>query len=149
VSKIESFCRVYPDLKKLPEVFKQYPEIQAVYLFGSRAAQKEHLESDIDLAVIAEGEVKSTTKLDILADLAGQGFCDVDLVILNTDDIVLKYEVIRQNHIVYQRSNFDRGSMYSKVVRQYLDFYPYLTVQRKAYKKRAMNDSAGGASQKA
>ena len=28
--------------------------------------------------------------------------------------------------------------MYSQIVRQYLDFYPYLKEQRKAYKRRIL-----------
>jgi hypothetical protein len=76
--------------------------------------------------------------LDILADLARAGFCDVDLVFLDTDDIVLKYEAVRQNQLVYHREDFDRGAFYSQVVRQYLDFLLCLEVQRKAYQRRVM-----------
>ncbi len=78
-------------------------------------------------------------KLDVLADLARAGFCDVDLVFLDTDDIVLKYEAVRQNQLVYHREDFDRGAFYSLVVRQYLDFLPYLEVQRKAYRRRILS----------
>ena len=44
---------------------------------------------------------------------------------LGGDDIVLQYEAVRQNILVYQTPGFDRGATYSKIVRQYLDFYPY------------------------
>ena len=46
------------------------------------------------------------------------------------------------NQVVYQRPDFDRGSTYSLVVRQYLDFLPFLEVQRKALKERLLNDKA-------
>ncbi len=72
------------------------------------------------------------------------GFCRVDLVFLDTDDIVLKYEAIRLNRTVYQTADFDRGEMYSRVVRQYLDFLPYLRVQRQEYKRRIADDSGRG-----
>jgi hypothetical protein len=64
------------------------------------------------------------------SELARIGFCNVDLVFMTENDIVLQYEAVRQNIVVYQASGFDRGATYSRIVRQYLDFYPYLTVVR-------------------
>ena len=136
------------DLTLLPKVFQKYPEIQVVYLFGSAVTGKLHEESDLDLAAFIEGEVPSDMKLNLLSELARLGFCDVDLVFMNTDDIVLKYEAVRQNRVVYQRPDFDRGTNYSNIVRQYLDFYPHLAVQREAYKKRIMNGAPGSHTQK-
>jgi len=127
------------DSQRLTNIFGQYPEIQAVYLFGSRATGKIHTESDLDLAVVPRSERARERKLDILADLARQGFDHVDLVFLDTDDIVLRYEAIKHNRLIYQTDDFDRGYMYSKIVRQYLDFLPYLKVQREAYKRRILD----------
>ena len=38
------------DWVALRKVFQGYPEVQAVYLFGSHATGRLHLESDVDLA---------------------------------------------------------------------------------------------------
>ncbi|MBM3145747.1 MAG: nucleotidyltransferase domain-containing protein [Chloroflexi bacterium] len=114
------------DLQNLTVIFRQYPDVRAVYLFGSRVTEKTHPESDLDLAIIPDTDQARLRKLDILADLARQGYDNVDLVILDTDDIILKYEAIRHNQLIYHTDDFDRGSMYSLVVRQYLDFQPYL-----------------------
>ena len=127
-----------PDIKLLKKVFKDYPEIEAVYLFGSAATGKLHRESDIDLALYPDSPKLREKKLDILTELARLGFCNVDLVFMDKNDIVLQYEAVRQNIVVYQAPGFDRGATYSKIVRQYLDFYPHLTVQRNAYKKRVL-----------
>ena len=75
----------------------------------------------------------------MLSDLVAAGFADVDLVFLDTDDLVLKFQVVRPNRLVYQAEDFDRGGMYSRVVRQYLDLLPHLEVQRRAYKKRILD----------
>jgi predicted nucleotidyltransferase len=123
------------DIQLLGEVFHRYPDVEAVYLFGSCASGHTHAESDLDLAIVPRHPYVSARKLDILADLARVGFCNVDLVFLDTDDIVLKYEAVRQNQLVYQDEGFDRGSFYSQVVRKYLDFAPYLDVQRQAYRR--------------
>ena len=112
------------NLKLLTRVFRNYPEIQAVYLFGSVASGNVHQESDIDLAIIPDTKKLREQKLAILTDLAREGFSNVDLVYIGKEDIVLQYEAIRKNIVVYETSAFDRGSTYSRVVRQYLDFYP-------------------------
>lgn len=127
-----------PSLQILEEVFRKYPGIQAVYLFGSRVGGNIHLESDLDLAVVPRDGSLGEKRLDVLTDLAQHGFCDVDLIFLDTDDIVLKYEAVRQNRLVYQTEDFDRGAMYSIIVRQYFDFLPYLNVQREASKRRIL-----------
>jgi predicted nucleotidyltransferase len=128
-----------PDLSRLPEVFRRYPDVQAVYLFGSAAAGTERGESDLDLAVFPGSAELRKHRLQILADLAERGFCRVDLVFPDEEDVVLRYEAVRLNVLVYERPGFDRGSTYSNVVRKYLDFLPYLAVQRAAYKKRLLS----------
>jgi predicted nucleotidyltransferase len=132
-----------PDIKLLKKVFKKFSEIEAVYLFGSAASGKLHLESDIDLAIYPDTPGLRKKKLSILTQLARFGFCNVDLVFMAKNDIVLQYEAVRQNIVVYQASGFDLGSTYSKIVRQYLDFYPYLVEQRNEYKKRILKHRRG------
>jgi len=124
---------------QLESLFKKYKDIEAVYLFGSAASGKMHPESDLDLAILSPESSLKRKKLEILTVLADSGFCHVDLVFIDEKDIVLAYEAVRQNRIVYQIKNFDRGGTYSRIVRKYLDFLPYLSVQRKAYKRRILN----------
>jgi predicted nucleotidyltransferase len=123
----------------LTNIFSRYPEVQAVYLFGSKVTGKTHAESDLDFAVFPRSPQCRAQKLDILTDLVRQGFENVDLVFLDTDDIVLKFEAVKHNQIIYQSEDFDPGSTYSLIVRQYLDFLPYLKVQREAYKRRILS----------
>ena len=135
------------DIRDLGDIFQKYPAIQAVYVFGSIGSGKTHQGSDLDLAIVPRTMTLKKKKLLLLTDLARCGFCNVDLVFLDTKDIVLKYEAIRQNRLIYAAHDFDRGSMYSRVIRQYLDFAPYLKTQRKAYKRRIERGSTGSHSQ--
>jgi predicted nucleotidyltransferase len=128
-----------PDLSLLPQIFAGFPGILAVFLFGSKVSKKINRESDLDLAVLSDSGASGRQRLDILTSLAKKGFCHVDLVFLDTNDIVLKYEAVSPNQLIYQRDDFERGSYYSKIIRQYLDFLPYLNVQREAYKRRILN----------
>lgn len=136
----QRYPQVLPNLERLSSVFADYPEIQAVYLFGSTSTGRTHAESDLDLAIVLRPDAHSFPKLDILTKLAQAGFCNVDLVTLDTDDIVLKHEAVRQNRLIYRTDDFDRGAFFSKIIRQFWDFRPFLDVQRRAYKQRVLND---------
>ena len=135
--------KLFPPFSKLPEIFEKFPDIMAVYLFGSVATGNTHAESDLDLAVVPRRGA-SLDKLDILTELARHGFDNVDLVILDTNDIVLKYEAVKHNKVIYATEDFDPGAMFSLIVREYLDFLPYLERQRKAYKERILGGKSGG-----
>lgn len=128
-----------PNIDRLQEIFARFPEILAVYLFGSTAEGRSNHQSDLDLAIVPSSADLKKKKLEILHQLTKAGFDNIDLVFIDTKDIVLRYEAIRSNCIVYQTEEFDRGEMYSRVVREYLDFLPYLKVQREAYKRRLLN----------
>ncbi len=132
-----------PQLNKLPKILGKFPEIKAAYIFGSVATGKARKDSDLDLGIIPRSADIHKQRLDILYELTKAGFDNVDLVFLDTDDIVLKYEVIRPNKLVYQAADFDRGATYSLIVRQYLDFLPYLKTQRQAYKRKILYGKTG------
>ncbi len=128
-----------PDLLILPTIFRKFSKIRAVYLFGSLVSGKNHFESDLDLALVPDDSSVKMNKLEILTELARKGFCNVDLIFLDTDDIVMKFEAIRYNSIIYKRDDFDQGSFFSKIIKQYFDFLPYLKIQREYYKRRIIS----------
>ncbi len=128
------------DAAAIAAILSRYRGVLAVYLFGSHASGRARRDSDIDLAIVPrDGQVREQ-RLDMLTDLAREGFSDVDLVFLDSDDIVLKHEAVRLNRVIYRSPDFDTGVYYSLVTRMYLDFLPYLEVQREAYKQRAIYD---------
>ena len=65
-----------------------------------------------------------------------KGLDNVDLVTLDADDVVLRFEAVRPNRLLYARPEFDHGAFFSKVIREYFDLLPFLERQREAYKKR-------------
>jgi uncharacterized protein len=126
------------DEEALGRIFARYPGIEAVYLFGSWATGTVRENSDLDLGIVPGGSEVRDRRLELLTDLAREGFVDVDLVFLDIKDIVLRYEAVRLNRLIYQTPGFDRGAYYSYTVRLYLDFLPYLQVQREALKARIL-----------
>jgi predicted nucleotidyltransferase len=125
--------------RRLGEIFDNYPDVEAVYLFGSTATGRIHPGSDLDLGIVPRHPRVVDRRLDILTDLARAGYCEVDLVFITGADLVLDHEAVRLNELVYAREGFDRGEFYSKVVRRYLDFLPYLQVQREAYRRSILD----------
>jgi len=124
------------DLKnRLARVLGNFPEVAAAYLFGSQAEGHARSDSDLDIALVVKQPL-GLRKLEILAALTAEGLDNVDLVALITEDVVLRFEAVRLNRLVYAQEGFDRGGYYSRTIREYLDFLPYLKVQRAACKRR-------------
>lgn len=71
-----------------------WPEVSAIYLFGSSARGTARPDSDLDLAVLAAQRLDATARWDLqerLADLAGR---PVDLVDLRAASTVMRVQVI-------------------------------------------------------
>ena len=120
-------------------ILAPYPAIEAAYLFGSRARCNAGPESDLDLGLVGESKSLQALKLDLLADLTAAGFDRIDLVDLDDADTVLRFEAISPNCLLYAREGFDHGSYFSRCLREYFDFQPYLQIQREALKARLLN----------
>ena len=76
--------------------------IKLIYIFGSYAKGENRAGSDLDIAIYFDNEVDGFVKLDILDELVGIfNREDIDLVILNNVDEVLKFQVIKYGKLVY------------------------------------------------
>jgi predicted nucleotidyltransferase/uncharacterized protein YutE (UPF0331/DUF86 family) len=85
-------------------VFKQYPGIIAVLLFGSRARGDYRPDSDYDIAVLAEKPLEQRELEEIalkIADLLGVPADKVDIVDLQVAPNELLYKVIRDYVPIY------------------------------------------------
>lgn len=127
------------ELEKLQIIFSGYPEIEAVYLFGSAASgSREHAE-DIDLGIVDSDPSIRQQKVDLHADLVEKGFENVDIVFFHAADLVLQFEIIHHNKVIYRTENFNHGELFSNTIRKYFDFEPYLKRQRQKKKERLLN----------
>ncbi len=128
------------DVNRLRAVFARYPQIWAVYLFGSVAEGRARPDSDVDLGVVLRPGMEPPSKLDLLTDLVKAGYERVDLVFLppRMDDPVLAFEVVRHHRVVYATPDFDHGALFSKALRMREDLLHLLAVHRRAYKERVL-----------
>ena len=129
------------ELQRLRDVFASYGEVAGVWLFGSHARGTASGRSDVDLAVDPVeglGGAARARKLDMLTDLVGAGFEDVDLVVLDTDDPVLRFEAVGPNVLVYAAPGYDPAEVFVQALRQYDDTAPLRARIREAYFERLL-----------
>jgi uncharacterized protein len=129
------------DRQRLRAVFASYPEVAGVWLFGSHAQGTSNARSDVDLAVDPDsgaGSGARSRKLDMLADLVDAGFERVDLVILDTDDPVLRFQAIAPNVLVYAAPDYDPAEAFVAALRQFDDTAPLRARYRAAYYERLL-----------
>lgn len=130
------------DLTELPEVFRQFPGVEVVFVFGSVAEGRRRPGSDLDLGIEGDPDRLEEVRLEMLTELVRRGFSRVDLVFLRQAPPVLAHEAVKHNRVVYARDDADIGSVFSRIVRKYLDIRPYLRVQAQAYKERTIHGQA-------
>jgi predicted nucleotidyltransferase len=128
--------------RRARRVLARYPSIEAAYLFGSRAAGQARPDSDVDVALVGPRAELQARKVEILAELVAEGVDEVDLVILDDADVVLRFEAVHHNCLIFARPDFDHGQYFSRTVREYFDFEPYLRIQREAFKRRLLSGQA-------
>lgn len=128
------------ELERLRELFASYPEVAGVWLFGSHARGAATNRSDLDLAVDPAVPEARTRKLDLLTDLVTAGFENVDLVILPSDDPVLRFEAIGPNRLVYAAPGYDAAEAFVQALRHYDDTARLRRIVREAYYDRQLRD---------
>ncbi|MFP4020174.1 MAG: type VII toxin-antitoxin system MntA family adenylyltransferase antitoxin [Halanaerobium sp.] len=129
-------------IEKIREIADEKKFIQAVYLFGSQAKGNADTDSDIDIAVLLENdytEKSGEIKIKLYEELIKAGLDNIDLVILNQASALLKYEVVKENYLVYKKNDFEAASYQSLMIRKYLDFEYYLKQNQQKFKERILN----------
>lgn len=103
-----------------------------IYIFGSYAKRTNIDSSDLDIAVFLEGESDGFILLDILYDLVGiLNRDDIDLVILNNVDEVLKFQVIKYGKVIYKKDQYSKVIFESRVMSEYMDKEHFRNTQTK------------------
>jgi len=94
-----------PDI--LAAVCAALPDVQRIYLFGSRAAGIEGPDSDLDLAVVLNGRADPVRLWEAREDIASRLDVDVDLVDLLAADTVLKHQIVTNGRRLFAADPLD------------------------------------------
>lgn len=89
-------------------ILSAVPEVEAIYLFGSRARGQQTPASDFDIAVLAAEPLPPVARFDLQEALASKLHISVDLVDLRSASTVMRVQVVDGGRLLYERSAFRR-----------------------------------------
>ena len=103
---------------------ESHPKVIFSYLFGGLAKGSPLPLSDVDIAVFLKKGVNiAENKLEILGELIDILQTDeIDLVVLNTANLPLVMNILRNKKIIVDKDPFSRHVFESMMMRKYFDF---------------------------
>jgi predicted nucleotidyltransferase len=147
LSKVELLDK----LKDFIETVKENKIILAVYLFGSYAAGRQTLLSDVDIAVLFFRTIKPEQILSERLRLLGElsiilGRDDIDLVVLNEAPPALGYRVIKDGQLLYTRDGAKSQLIdyQVRVMNLYFDYLPTQKIFSDGLARRLKGGNFGG-----
>ena len=124
--------------EKLGNLLGKY-QVIAAYLFGSRAEGTYTDNSDYDFALLVDKDYDQNNVNNLIMELEEKAASllqkEVDVVILNTATIEFKYLIISRGKVIYSIDEEKRTDFEDVVIRDYLDFKPFLELYRKEVRK--------------
>jgi len=127
-------------IENLLAILKDFPDIDLVYLFGSRVSGKTGPMSDYDLAIFGAARGNAfATQIQFQHALAMLLKTErVDVVLLNTAPIELAYQIIATGKVLYQKDAYTRVEYEAEILGKYGDYLPIL----RSYKSETLNGDA-------
>lgn len=121
--------------------FARQPEIEVLYLYGSRAGGRISPLSDVDLAVLLSPAVDRFAHLDIHLRMIGEAAKalrteEVDVQILNRVPVQAQYAILKNKKVLFSRDEIRRVNFEAEVISRYLDFGPLLEEHYRAMHER-------------
>jgi uncharacterized protein len=109
-------------------------EVEAVYLFGSRAQGREHSLSDYDYAVLtreaghSKGDTLYAFLYDLFSEISPRTLRNdvIDIVFLKDTNLELRFHVIRYGQVLYDRNPQTRLDFEAWTQLLYCDYRPIL-----------------------
>lgn len=112
--------------KKCRDTLIKYETIIFAYIFGSFVQNKLKAGSDIDIAIYLEEDLGADIYIEIKNTLSDDIKREVDLVILNEAPPLLKYEIYKNNLLLFTRNKTIESNQKVKTLFQYNDMKRYL-----------------------
>lgn len=123
--------KIYDGLEEKIDLFlleaQKYCNVKFAYLFGSYARGENNKTSDIDFAFMIERNQSKIDEIFARGNIIEAGKkifkIDVDIVFLNNDIPLLKYQVIKDGIVV--KDHHERADFESLSIREFFDFKYY------------------------
>lgn len=127
----------YPDFTQIEKTVKETLQMQRGilfgYVFGSTVTGNTRKGSDIDVAMYLSPEIKPRffdIRLELLEKLTRAFRKEADVVILNTAVPFLRYVVLKEGKLVFERNQEARIDFELKTLNEYFDYKPVLKQYR-------------------
>lgn len=95
-------------------VQSRFPNLLALYAFGSRVTGGATAESDLDLAILVDGPVDPLSLFWVAQEIADIAGLEVDLVDLRAASTVMQYQIITSGERLWQRDS--RAALYEATI---------------------------------
>ncbi len=107
---------------KIIQFFETLP-VAVVYLFGSQAKEKFHPQSDVDIAVLYEVTAVPDvlSQIQIKQDLESLLKKDVDLVVMNRTNPILKHQIFKYGRLLLSKNKRLLNAFFSSSLMEYDD----------------------------
>ena len=113
-------------INKCKDILIKYEDIIFAYIFGSYAKGNIRKDSDIDIAIYLKEGIDTYKYLDMKMDLSEALKREVDLVILNDSTPLLKYEIYKNNILLFSHDKAMENRYKVKTLFEYNDMKRYL-----------------------
>lgn len=130
-------------INNITGILKLNPNINFVYLFGSRVNNRIRYGSDLDIAVYFEAEPDTIEIGKLCFELESASGLEIDLVKLNhlyDSNPELAYNILNEGMLIFQK-NIETVNGYKKnVILRYLDYKPVLDRFHSKFIERLSNN---------
>ncbi|MBE6083187.1 nucleotidyltransferase domain-containing protein [Acidilutibacter cellobiosedens] len=127
-------------VEKCKNVLMKYENILFAYIFGSYAKGNMRADSDVDIGIYLKEEMNIEEYLKIRMDLTKICKRQVDLVVLNAATPLLKYEIYKNNILLFTRDRTIESNYKVKILFEYNDIKRYLEMSYKKTIERLKNE---------
>lgn len=108
------------------DILLDYKEIIFAYIFGSYSKDRVRRDSDIDIAIYLNESIDLNKYIDLKMQLTESLKREVDLVILNDALPLLKYEIYKNNILLFTKDETIESKYKVKTLFEYNDIKRYL-----------------------
>src|SRR5690554_5732962 len=113
-------------IKNSRNILKRYKNIIFAYIFGSYVRGKVRVDSDLDIAIYLRDKMDINEYLEIKMHLSEACKREVDLIILNDATPLLKYQIYKNNILLFTRDKSIETRYKVKALFEYSDMKRYL-----------------------
>jgi len=117
-------------IESLKSVISEHEEVIVAYLYGSAAQGIMRANSDIDVGILLADDAAPDYRYEVRMAGEIQSRChlarDVDLRVLNRRPIRFLNQVLRYGQLVFVRDEKKQVEFETGVLKEYLDFKPFL-----------------------